>query len=313
MSLPVYVFTGFLESGKTKFIKDTLLDPGFTNNEVTLLISCEEGEEEYDKDFLKKSHSKLLQLEDKDEFTTDILSKAAAKVKPDRVVIEYNGMWDMRLINDAFPKNWELYQVITTINAETYKLYLANMGSQIYQHVSNSELIVFNRCTDELKDYIHSTSIRAMNPQAYIYLEDNDGNAEDFADNEPLPYDLDAPVVDIKPDDFGRFYVDAMNDPDKYDGKTVKYLAQVCQTPQAGKGAFVPGRFAMTCCVQDIQFVGFPCSYDGYKALEQRAWVRVTAKVGYKFHNIYRGKGPVLTAVSVEPAEKPLEDVVTFS
>ena len=75
----------------------------------------------------------------------------------------------------------------------------------------------------------------------------------------------------------------------------------------------MPDRFAMTCCVQDIQFVGFPCSYDGYKALEQRAWVRVTAKVGYKFHNIYRGKGPVLTAVSVEPAEKPLEEVVTFS
>ena len=48
-------------------------------------------------------------------------------------------------------------------------------------------------------------------------------------------------------------------------------------------------------------------------SVEQRAWVRVTAKVGYKFHNIYRGKGPVLTAVSVEPAEKPLEEVVTFS
>ena len=104
-----------------------------------------------------------------------------------------------------------------------------------------------------------------------------------------------------------------MDEMQKYDGKTVKFLAQVCQTNRAGKDSFVPGRFAMTCCVQDIQFVGFPCSYDGYKALEQRAWVRVTAKVGYKFHNIYRGKGPVLTAVSVEPAEKPLEEVVTFS
>ena len=107
--------------------------------------------------------------------------------------------------------------------------------------------------------------------------------------------------------------MDCQDEPQKYTGKTVKFLAQVCQTNRAGKNSFVPGRFAMTCCVQDIQFVGFPCSYDGYKALEQRAWVRVTAKVGYKFHNIYRGKGPVLTAVSVEPAEKPLNDVVTFS
>ena len=85
--------------------------------------------------------------------------------------------------------------------------------------------------------------------------------------------------------------MDCQDEPQKYTGKTVRFLAQVCQTNRAGKNSFVPGRFAMTCCVQDIQFVGFPCSYDGYKALEQRAWVRVTAKVGYKFHNIYRGKG----------------------
>ena len=122
-----------------------------------------------------------------------------------------------------------------------------------------------------------------------------------------------SPVIDIPDDDYGIWYMDCQDEPQKYAGKTVKFLAQVCQTNRAGKNSFVPGRFAMTCCVQDIQFVGFPCSYDGYKALEQRAWVKVTAKVGYKFHNIYRGKGPVLTALSVEPAEKPLNDVVTFS
>ena len=130
---------------------------------------------------------------------------------------------------------------------------------------------------------------------------------------DPLPFDINADIIDIPDDDFGLWYMDCQDEPQKYTGKTVKFLAQVCQTNRAGKNSFVPGRFAMTCCVQDIQFVGFPCSYDGYKALEQRAWVRVTAKVGYKFHNIYRGKGPVLTAISVEPAEKPLNDVVTFS
>ena len=130
---------------------------------------------------------------------------------------------------------------------------------------------------------------------------------------DPLPFDVNAPVIDIHDDDFGIWYMDCQDEPQKYTGKTVKFLAQVCQTNRAGKNSFVPGRFAMTCCVQDIQFVGFPCSYDGYKALEQRAWVTVTAKVNYKFHNIYRGKGPVLTAISVEPAEKPQNDVVTFS
>ena len=83
---------------------------------------------------------------------------AAEKADADRVVLEYNGMWDIRLINQGFPKDWELFQIITTINAETYQVYLANMGSKIMEHVANSELIVFNRCTDELKDFIHTTN-----------------------------------------------------------------------------------------------------------------------------------------------------------
>ena len=87
----------------------------------------------------------------------------------------------------------------------------------------------------------------------------------------PLPFDINAPVIDIPDDDYGIWYMDCQDEPQKYAGKTVKFLAQVCQTNRAGKNSFVPGRFAMTCCVQDIQFVGFPCSYDGYKALEQRA------------------------------------------
>lgn len=312
MTLPVYVFTGFLESGKTMFIKDTLKDPGFTNNEVTLLISCEEGEEEYDKDFLQKTHSKLLQLEDKDEFTAELLSKAAAKVKPDRVVIEYNGMWDMRLINQAFPKDWELYQVITTINAETYKLYLANMGSQIYQQVSNSELIVFNRCTDELKDYIHSTSIRAMNPQAYIYLEDNDGNAEDFADNEPLPYDIDAPIVDIKPEDYGRFYVDAMNDPEKYDGKTIKVYVQLHKRGDTDPPErFAAGRFSMVCCANDITFLALFCDMEnGQEIVEERSYANITAEVKNEYVKEFHGNMPVLKVLKFEPADAPEDDLL---
>ena len=182
--------------------------------------------------------------------------------------------------------------------------------------IARSELIVFNRAeavnNDAARQELHKL-VRQASRKCDIAYEFKDGSVayDDIPD--PLPFDVDAPVIEIPEEFFGIWYMDCMDDPKKYDGKTVKYLAQVCQTPQAGKGAFVPGRFAMTCCVQDIQFVGFPCSYDGYKALEQRAWVRVTAKVGYKFHNIYRGKGPVLTAVSVEPAEKPLEEVVTFS
>ena len=311
MSLPVYMFTGFLESGKTSFIKDTLLDPGFTDQEITLLVSCEEGEEEYDKEFLKNARCKLVQLEEPSDLNPEFLQMAAEKADADRVVLEYNGMWDIRLINQGFPKDWELFQIITTINAETYQVYLANMGSKIMEHVASSELIVFNRCTDELKDFIHTTNIRAMNPRAYIYLEDLDGNAEDFSENEPLPYDLDAPVVDIQPQDFGRFYVDAMNAPDKYDGKTVKIYAQLHKREEDPPERFAAGRFSMVCCANDIAFLAFFCDMeDGQKLVEERAYANLTATVSNEYVKEFHGDCPVLKVLKFEPAEAPEDDLL---
>ena len=170
---------------------------------------------------------------------------------------------------------------------------------------------------DESRQLIHKL-VRQASRRCDIAYEFKDGSVayDDIPD--PLPFDIDAPVIEIPEEFFGVWYMDCMDDPKKYDGKTVKYLAQVCQTPQAGKGAFVPGRFAMTCCVQDIQFVGMPCKYDDYKKLEQRSWINITAKVNVKYHPIYKGQtpdstGPVLTAVTVEPGEKPAQDVVMFS
>ena len=203
-----------------------------------------------------------------------------------------------------------------TSDGTTFRTYFENMRQLMLEKFAASELLVVNRAeavsSSDDRDYIHK-AVRQASRRCDIAYEYTHGSLEYDDLPDELPYDIEADVIDIGDEDFGIWYLDASEDPDKYNGKTVRFTAQVCQTPRVGQGQFVPGRFAMTCCVQDIQFVGFPCSYDGYKALEQRAWVRVTAKVGYKFHNIYRGKGPVLTAISVEPAEKPLNDVVTFS
>ena len=170
---------------------------------------------------------------------------------------------------------------------------------------------------DESRQLIHKL-VRQASRRCDIAYEFKDGSVgyDDIPD--PLPFDINAPVVEIPAEFFGVWYMDCMDEMEKYDGKTVKFLAQVCQTNRAGKGCFVPGRFAMTCCVQDIQFVGFPCKYDDYKNLEQRSWITLTAKVNVKYHPIYKGQtagstGPVLTALAIEPAEKPLDDVVMFS
>ena len=291
--IPVYLFVGQLESGKTKFIQETMEDPNFDSGDKTLLLVCEEGEIEYDPSKFAFGGVHVAQIEDKSELTAENLTALEKKSGCGRVIIEYNGMWLIQELYDALPDNWLIYQSLATADGTTIKTYAGDSA-------------------------MRSLLLDKLRRRCDIAYEFKDGSVayDDIPD--PLPFDVDAPVIEIPEEFFGIWYMDCMDDPKKYDGKTVKYLAQVCQTPQAGKGAFVPGRFAMTCCVQDIQFVGMPCKYDDYKSLEQRSWINITAKVNVKYHPIYKGQtpdstGPVLTAISVEPGEKPAQDVVMFS
>ena len=179
--------------------------------------------------------------------------------------------------------------------------------------ITTADLVVFNRCTDALKEMLYKKNIRAMNPRATIYLDDVDGNSEDYARNMPLPFDVDADIIDIAPADYGLWYIDAMGDPGKYDGKTVRFLAQVYVGNNVPAGSFVPGRFGMVCCAEDISFLGFLCRWPGAKDLKQRDWVRVTASITVETLPQYRGEGPVLHASEVIPAEKPEEELVYFN
>ena len=321
--IPVYLFVGQLESGKTKFIQETMEDPQFDSGDKTLLLVCEEGEEEYDPDRFAFGGVHVAQLEDKSELTRENLAALEQKSGCGRVIIEYNGMWLVQDLYDALPDNWLIYQCLATADGSTLKTYAGDnaMRALLLDKLRGSELLVVNRAEhlndDESRQLVHKL-VRQASRRCDIAYEFADGSVayDDIPD--PLPFDVNAEVIDIPAEFFGVWYMDCMDDPNKYAGKTVRFLAQVCQTPRAGKNSFVPGRFAMTCCIQDIQFVGFPCKYDGYKALEQRSWITLTAKVNVKYHPIYQGQtpaatGPVLTALAVEPAEAPRDDVVMFS
>ena len=76
--IPVYLFTGFLEAGKTKFIQETLEDPGFNDGQKTLLIVTEEGEVEYQPIKFASSNVKIMTLEDEEELTESWMTNAAA-------------------------------------------------------------------------------------------------------------------------------------------------------------------------------------------------------------------------------------------
>ena len=315
MKPPVYIFVGLLEGGKTSFIKEVLADPNFTVDEKTLLIRCEDGLEEYEEDFLEKYNTILVDVEDEQELSTAALKKAAAEVKPDRVVVEFNGMWDLgHFVDEVMPNSWELYQIVASICGPTFELYSANLGPKMFEHITSADLIVFNRCTQKDKDYLHSRNIRAMNPRATIFLDDENGNSEDYRDNMEMPFDVDAPEIHIGDEDFGLWYIDASSSPEKYDDKIVRFKAHVLVTPQLPKGWIVPGRHGMVCCAEDITFLGFACNtYDKFPDIQNKGWYQITAHIHIEILSQYKGPGPVLDLLDIQPAKPPKEEIVSVN
>lgn len=313
MTIPVYLFVGMLESGKTSFIQETMEDPKFDSGEKTLLLLCEEGEEELEPEKFASAGSVVVTLDSKEQLTTENLVRWQQETGAERVLIEYNGMWLMEELAAVLPPDWTIYQCIMTADGTTLENYLSNMRQLLLDKFAVSELLVVNRAekvTDRME--IHK-AVRQASRRCDIAYEYADGSVEYDDIPDELPFDVSGQQITLEDDQFGIWYLDASENPAKYKGKTISFKAQVCQTDRAGKGCFVPGRFAMTCCVDDITFVGFVCKYDQYKTLEQRSWIWVKAKINLKYHPLYRGEGSVLTALEISPAEAPAEDVVYFS
>ena len=313
MEVPVYLFTGFLESGKTNFINDTFQHDFFEKGSKTLLIVCEEGVEEYDDEFLKEKNVTKVVVEDEDDFNGDLLKCLNAKYKPTQVVVEYNGMWSMdQILDTPIPKNWVLVQIIATINYQTFDSYLANMRSVIMEQVKYAQLVVFNRCEESAPEKGYSRTIKALNRRAQIVYERMDGSSIPVDEASMLPYDRNQNELEIIDEDFGIWYMDAMENPGAYEGKTVTFVGMVVKPEELDKDAFIPGRFAMTCCEDDMAFVGFMCKSENASEFHNKDWVKVTAVMKEEFVKEYEGNGPVLYAKSIEKVAPPKETVVYF-
>ena len=312
MKIPVYVFLGFLESGKTTFIYEALGND-FKDGQKTLVIVCEEGEEEYDEKVMKSLKADLVKVSSEEEFTVEFLKQSLISYHPDRVVLEYKGMWNvadmLKKLEDA---KLELYQTIMSVDGTTFPLYWNNMRSLMVEMFKISELIIFNRCRKEMNINAFRRSAKSVNPRCSVAFDMIDGSSPDA--EEMMPYDLSAPVVEIGDEDYGIFHMDVVEHPERYENKLVKFRAIVA-LPDDFKNGFVPGRFAMTCCADDIQFIGYVAKVPKLSTLpkvKSRDWIYITAKVKTEFLKEYRGKGPVYYPVAIEPAEKPAQDVVYF-
>ena len=310
--IPVYAFTGFLDSGKTKFIQETLEDERFNAGERTLLLVFEEGEEEYD--FSTYPHQNVfLEVLDQETVTEKDFRALMKKHRPERVVAELNGMQLVGDLYARFPAEWVVAQEVMFADSTTFMAYNANMRNLVMDKLTGVQMVVFNRLEKNADVMPFHKLARAASRRVDIMYEFTDGSTQFDDIEDPLPFDINAPVIEIADDDYALWFRDVTEEPEKYEGKTVRFKAQVAMLRRDKNGMFAPGRFVMTCCVDDIQFCGLPCRYAAAKELQSRAWVMVEATIAAEKHRLYKGDmGPVLTAVSVTPAAPAVEDVCTF-
>ena len=311
--IPVYSFTGFLDSGKTKFIQETFEDERFNAGERTLLLVFEEGEEEFD--ISTYPHKNVyIEILDQQTVTTKQLAALQKKYKAERVVAELNGMQQVGDLYMRFPENWVVAQEVMFADSTTFMAYNANMRNLVMDKLVGAQMVVFNRLEKGADIMPFHKIARAASRRIDILYDYTDGSTEFDEIEDPLPFNINAPVICVNDDDYALWYRDCTEEPEKYDGKTVCFKAQVAMLRRDKNGMFAPGRFVMTCCVDDIQFCGIPCRYEKAATLESRSWVMVTAKITAEKHKLYKGDiGPVLTAIRVDRGAEPaMPDVCTF-
>ncbi|MDE6585607.1 MAG: GTPase [Clostridia bacterium] len=310
----VYLFLGFLESGKTKFIQETLEDPRMDTGERTLLLVCEEGEEEYNPDNFKVKYVTKVTLESAEELTADNLQSLTDKYKVQRVVVEYNGTWLLQQFFDAMPESWVINQIMTFFDANTFLNYNRNMRQLVFDKMQMTQMVVFNRFKGEYDKLDFHKVVRGVSRRPDIVYEYVGGKAEFDEIEDPMPFDVNAPVIEIADKDFAWFYSDLAEKTDTYIGKTVKFKGMAAVSKKMPEGCAVLGRHIMTCCEADIAYDGFAVKL-GKTAEEVKTcdWFIVTAKIAFEYNGVYRGEGPVLIAEKLEPCDAPEELVVTYN
>lgn len=310
-TIPVYMVTGFLGGGKTTLLTGTLNMEYFNDGQRTVVLMCEDGEEEYDQAKLKKLNCKVVPVDSHEMLNTEFLKEVDRRYQPQRVMVEYNGMWPMDIIrNLKLPKEWGYFQFIHVVDGSTFEMYLNNMQSMVIDMVRDADMVLVNRCTVEMPLAAWKRSIRAVNRMCEIVFEDDKG--EELEVEDILPYSVDGPHVQLDDEDYGIWYIDIQEHKERYLGKTITFKAQAMTSVRLPRGTFIPGRNAMTCCEEDIRFFGFLCKYDRVRSLKKGEWVNVTAEIHWEASKAYDGEGIVLYATQVEQAERPMDPLAYF-
>ena len=309
MAKPVYVFSGFLDSGKTTVIRESLLNPRFNEGEKTLIIAMEQGDVLYDEKFLRATHSEVTYLGGISELTRNKMQQLDQKYRPERIFIELNGMEDDNLLyKQGFIRQWELAQTMTIFNAENFRLYMNNMKQFVFNHVVNAEMVIFNRCKEDDILFLRN-NMKGINQRVEVIFEGKNG--ELFSKIEDKLFDVSKPLV-IDDLDYGLWYMDAVDNPLKYDNARITLKVKYEETIKEYVNTVIMGRKAMVCCANDIQTLALTVvnvdpdkiNKDGYQSVSGTIHC-LKDEEGYDTCVLYADK--------VEEAPYPKEELVNFN
>lgn len=310
--LPIYLFTGFLEGGKTSMIQESLNDENFNSGEKTLVLLCEEGIEELDPTQFWGQNVRIRTVDSEDELTRENLEAWTKEHKVDRIIVEYNGMWSLQTLYENMPVSWAIFQNMMFADANTFISYNNNMRQLTVDKLLDAEMIVLNRASASTdKEEIHKI-VRGISRRTAIVYDYPDGHVEYDEIEDPLPFDVNAPVVEIDDGDYAVWYRDLSEEMPKYNGKTVKFKGMVVTDSRLPKNSVILGRHIMTCCEADIQYGGLVCVFKETTKLKTRDWITVKGTLKIEANKLYNQPGPVLYVESTEFAVPPKQEVATF-
>ena len=309
MRKPVYVFSGFLDAGKTTAIKESLLDPNFNDGETTLIIAFEQGDVEYDDDFLYDSNSVIEYLDNVTELTVEKAREFDNYYDPDRVIIELNGMQDDNLLfADEMYENWLIVDYLTFFDGTQLKFQMMNWKQFVYNHVINAAVCYINRSDDQDLMYFRN-NLKAINRTLTVVFLDNENNVTNKI--EQMLFDTSKDLV-IKDDDYGLWYIDAAENAERYDGCKITLKLKHLETVKEYDNVCIMGREAMVCCSNDMQKIGLTCVNVDPKQIRKGQYYYLTGKL-QALEDATGYKTCVLYVDEIKEAEEPDIDYVNFN
>lgn len=122
------------------------------------------------------------------------------------------------------PRGWGIVQEIVTVDASCFQIYMQNMKSVFMEMAKNADMVMFNRCRPEDPLPAFRRSIKVVNQACDVLFENEEGEIDNIFEDQ-MPFDTDADVIEIDDADYGIWYVDMGDNPERYEGKTVHFEA----------------------------------------------------------------------------------------